>query len=214
MGAPQQPVQAAGASEGGESCSFSTTIQDYADVTKPADVAVASELLALAADEVAATSSGLELNTAAAFAVAFEDGTEMLRVPFVATEDVLEFSGLSVFFDADRQITDTGEVVFTELSADSGRMQMWQGGELVFDQEATDPPAAEAGTMQTVFNWGTLNQCLLDAGVSQWAITIIGTGCALLCGATAGTGCIVCIVGIAGIAGTTVGTCVARAMVS
>jgi hypothetical protein len=163
------------------------------------------------------TSSGRDLQPQRADARRTEGGQFVLHVPFVEAPRQLDISGYTVFLDRDLRVISTGEVLFTALSPDSGRMQLWQNGVLALDKVASNESTAAVDADQSDvanadFNWDTLNQCLLNAGISQWVITIIGTGCALLCGATLGTGCVVCIVGFAGVAGGTVGTCVGLAM--
>lgn len=162
------------------------------------------------------TASRIALNEAGATVAKTLIGQYVLHVPFVASENRLEISGYTAFLDSNLRVTSTGEVVFTVISSDSGRMQLWQNGALALDKTASNGSGAASNTAPTTatpaFSWSKLNKCLLGAGVSQWALTLIGFGCALLCGATLGTGCIACVIGFAAIAGGTVGTCVGRAM--
>ncbi|AWF97469.1 hypothetical protein BEH61_03015 [Clavibacter michiganensis subsp. insidiosus] len=163
------------------------------------------------------TSSGRALAPQRADVRRTEGGQFVLHVPFAEAPQQLDISGYTVFLDRDLRVISTGEVLFTALTPDSGRMQLWQNGVLGLDKVASNDSTAavdadRSNITNADFNWDTLNQCLLNAGISQWVITIIGTGCALLCGATLGTGCVACIVGFAGVAGGTVGTCVGLAM--
>ncbi|XXN00094.1 hypothetical protein ABUV78_02470 [Clavibacter nebraskensis] len=163
------------------------------------------------------TSSGRALAPQRADVRRTEGGQFVLHVPFTEAPQQLDISGYTVFLDRDLRVISTGEVLFTAMTPDSGRMQLWQNGVLGLDKVASNDStsavdANRSNITNADFNWDTLNQCLLNAGISQWVITIIGTGCALLCGATPGTGCVACIVGFAGVAGGTVGTCVGLAM--
>jgi len=192
-------------------------IGDYIESTTTLPESKNHRFLVAAHIDQVETESGLPLDDARATVTETIDGPYVVHVPFTAGGNRLEISGYTAFLDKDLQVSSTGEVVFTALTEDSGRMQLWQDGTLALDKTATNDAESVNDTDQATiqaagWSWNTLNKCLLNAGVSQWAITLIGTGCALLCGATLGTGCIVCIVGFAGIAGGTVGTCVGKAM--
>lgn len=197
-------------------------IQAYVENTSSVDHPTLLKLLKAANVSGIDTSSGKELDPSLAFADRTNDGAFMLRVPFKHSGSVLDISGYSVFLDANYGVIGNGEVVFTQLTSSSGRMEMWQGGVLRMSQEASDPQPATSNSAAGIsdsnavpaFSWDVLNRCLLNAGISQWTITLIGIGCALVCGATLGIGCLACVVAIAGIAGTTIGTCVARAMLA
>ncbi|CUR55324.1 conserved exported hypothetical protein [metagenome] len=135
--------------------------------------------------------------------------------------DVAEPSNITAIFNENGELESLNESLFRPVGKDSGRLTMWRDGELVFDMMADSdgnswepnsaPPEASDQIELVNSQWWHFNKCLTQAGVSQWAITLIGIACGVACAATLGAGCIVCL-GAAGIvASSTIGFCAGRA---
>lgn len=191
-------------------------LTEYANGVEATSTTTTDEFLDLAhVTASTATQSGQRLDVASAQAQETDNGSYILRVPFAAAPNVLTISGYTVMFNPDRTIAARGEVIYQQQTEHSGRVALWQDGKKLTDQVVTDQTAqAGTGTTERAFSWDKLNKCLLNAGIAQWAITAIGVGCALLCGATVGAGCIACVIATGGVLGTTAGTCVGQAMAS
>ncbi|WP_431806432.1 hypothetical protein [Microbacterium paraoxydans] len=189
---------------------------EYAQNTEPASPSTTKRLLKDAGIKArTVTQSGLELDTSQAFTRETENGSRILRVPYVATLNLLDISGYTVMFNPDGSIASRAEVVYQAQTEHSGRVTLWQDGQLKLDQVVSDgAEPATTGTAQTAFNWDTLNKCLTSAGIAQWALVAIGVACGVICGATLGIGCAACVAAAGGIIGSTAGECVAKAMVS
>lgn len=189
---------------------------EYAENTTPSSPSTTQRLLEEA--EINArtvTHSGLDLDIDQAFTRGTENGSLILRIPYVATADLLDISGYTVMFNPDGTIASRAEVVYQAQTEHSGRVALWQDGQLTLDQVVSDgTAAAAAGTAQPAFNWDTLNKCLTRAGIAQWALVAIGIACGVICGATLGIGCAACVAAAGGIIGSTAGECVAKAMIS
>ncbi|AZS38982.1 hypothetical protein [Microbacterium oxydans] len=189
---------------------------EYAENTEPASSSTTDRLLADAGiSSQTSTESGLALDTSQAFTRATENGSLILRVPFVSTVNLLDISGYTVMFNPDGSIASRAEVVYQAQTEHSGRVALWQDGQLQLDQIVSDgSESTPVGTAQPAFNWNTLNKCLTSAGIAQWALVAIGVACGVICGATLGIGCAACVAAAGGIIGSTAGECVAKAMVS
>lgn len=189
---------------------------EYAENTEPASPSTTKHLLEEATISArTATQSGLALDTSRAFTRETENGSQILRVPYIATQNLLDISGYTVMFNPDGTIASRAEVVYQAQTEHSGRVALWQDGQLKLDQVVTD--GAEPTTTETAhsaFNWDTLNRCLTSAGIAQWALVAIGVACGVICGATLGIGCAACVAAAGGIIGSTAGECVAKAMIS
>lgn len=189
---------------------------EYAQNTKPASPSTTEGLLEEAAiDARTVTQSGMELDTAQAYTRETDNGSLILRVPYVATLNLLDISGYTVMFNPNGSIASRAEVVYQAQTEHSGRVTLWQDGQLKLDQVVSDgAEPTTAGAAQSAFNWDTLNKCLTSAGIAQWALVAIGIACGVICGATLGIGCAACVAAAGGIIGSTAGECVAKAMVS
>lgn len=199
------------------SASVGEKLTAYAANTVEVDHATTQELIAEAGIHTeSATHSGEVLDLDRAFTRETDNGSYVLRIPFVAKADLLDISGYTVMFNPNETVASRGEVVYEQQTEHSGHVALWQDGKLITDQVVSDgvTPGAANTDAQPAFNWNTFNQCLLNAGIAQWAIIAIGIACTVLCGGTAGVGCLVCVVAAGGVIGTTAGTCIARAMIS
>lgn len=189
---------------------------EYAQNTEQASPSMTNRLLKDAGINArTVTQSGLELDTSQAFTRETENGSRILRVPYVATLNLLDISGYSVMFNPDGSIASRAEVVYQAQTEHSGRVALWQDGQLKLDQVVSDgAEPATTGTAQSAFNWNTMSKCLSSAGIAQWAIVAIGIACSLVCVGTAGIGCVACVAAAGGVIGSTAGECVAKAMIS
>lgn len=158
------------------------------------------------------TNSGYKLDYSRAYSLNTSN-TKMLRVPFAKSADVLDQSGVSVFYNKSGNIESVGEFVLTPKTSHSGTVQLWNNNHKVVDRQVQAPKHMTNSTIHpNGFSWSKFNSCLASKGVAAWAITAISVACGAACAATAGAGCIVCAVAAAGISGTTIGTCAAAAM--
>lgn len=192
-------------------------ITEYAANTESVDSTTTKRLIKKAGvTNKTVLHSGESLDLSHAFTRETNNGSQVLRIPFSAKDNLLDISGFTVMFNPDGTIAARGEVVYLQQSEHSGRVALWQEGKLVTDQVVTDgiTPDSMDTKIHAAFNWDTLNKCLLNAGIAQWALIAIGIACGLLCGATLGIGCVACVVAAGGVLGTTAGTCVAKAMIS
>lgn len=179
---------------------------EYAENTEPASASL---------NALTPTQSGLALDMSSAFTRETDNGSLILRIPYVPTVNLLDISGYTVMFNPDGSIASRAEVVYQAQTAHSGRVALWQDGQLKLDQVVSDgAEPATAGTAHSAFNWDTLNKCLTSAGIAQWALIAIGVACGVICGATLGIGCAACVAAAGGIIGSTAGECVAKAMIS
>lgn len=216
-GATGQPQTASFVSPVASStASVEDKLVEYAENTEPASPSTTKRLLKDAGINAhTATQSGLELDTSQAFTRETENGSRILRVPYVATLNLLDISGYTVMFNPDGSIASRAEVVYQAQTEHSGRVALWQDGQLKLDQVVSDGAApSAAGTAHAAFNWSTMSKCLSSAGIAQWAIIAIGIACGLVCAGTVGIGCAACVVAAGGVIGSTAGECVAKAMIS
>ena len=189
---------------------------EYAENTEPASASTTKHLLEEASlNALTPTQSGLALDMSSAFTRETDNGSLILRIPYVPTVNLLDISGYTVMFNPDGSIASRAEVVYQAQTEHSGRVALWQDGQLKLDQVVSDgAEPATAGTAHSAFNWDTLNKCLTSAGIAQWALIAIGVACGVICGATLGIGCAACVAAAGGIIGSTAGECVAKAMIS
>lgn len=189
---------------------------EYAENTKSTSSLETQRLFEKAAiNPQTVTQSGLKLDTSKAFTRETENGSLILRIPYVNTLNLLDISGYTVMFNPDESIASRAEVVYQAQSEHSGRVALWQDGQQKIDQVVSDDAQpAQVGSAQPAFNWDTLNQCLTSAGIAQWALVAIGIACGVICGATVGIGCAACVAAAGGVIGSTAGECVAKAMIS
>lgn len=164
--------------------------------------------------------SGRALDGAHARGLRSDSGTEIVRIPFVASQNPIGQSGLTVFFDRNGDVLSRIELVFEPLSSTSGRVQMWNDGALAMDQvvSAARSDVAQSGLAiqsRAAYRkgdwWGNLNTCLSAAGIPAWALAGLSIVCGVACAVTAGIGCGVCLAAAIGGWSGSVTACVAVA---
>lgn len=187
-------------------------LDEYAANTSIVTDQVAAGLIAGTSSGTFDTSSGLALDLDSAYVAQSDAGGFILHAPFQNQVDYLSISNFTVMYNGDGSVAGTGEVLYSPLSETSGNIRLWLDGVLQLDRDIVEEVSLSTAGADTVFDWGVLNQCLLDAGIAQWAVTAIGVGCAVICGATLGVGCAACVAITGGIIGATAGHCVGLAM--
>jgi hypothetical protein len=127
-------------------------------------------------------------------------------------EAIVAPSNITLFIDS-TGVKHQEEQIFTALDAHSGRAQYWTDGVLKMDKIANDEGAISDTTDIALVRWSfkKFNECLANAGVSAWVVTLISAGCSIACAVTFGAGCIACIAAISFVSGATLGACAALA---
>lgn len=152
------------------------------------------------------SASGLEVDLAGAEGFETQEG-RVLRIPFGPAAGVLPESNLSVVVDTSGHVVASSELVLTQRTADSGRVQSWTDGVLRVDRvvEASESVVNRANW------WGRFTNCLNSKGVAAWAVTALTIACSAICIATVGTGCLVCLGAASAVTSGTITYCVGKA---
>ncbi len=123
-------------------------------------------------------------------------------------DEALRFGTVGTLFEQD------GSQVQNEIIAvgneEGGTGKTWTDHQLVAEDNFSESDADE--TLVPQANAFTrFSDCMDSKGVPGWVINAISIGCAAVCAATLGTGCVACIGGLAGAYSTNIGYCVAKA---
>ncbi|MCL6296847.1 hypothetical protein [Streptomyces kronopolitis] len=143
----------------------------------------------------------------------FHTGNIQVTLPI---SDQERGTSLNAVYDSSGKLIETLEMQLTHDDK-TGRAQVWRDGTLTADKiiKAADLPKdliAEQPRISALgFNWGKLNSCLSGAGISSWALALIGTACAAACVGTAGAACVPCITAAGGVGAGTVWFCIGKA---
>lgn len=166
---------------------------------------------------------------AAADAVVLENGQALAESPHVAKklddgnvlvstkiEGASNGSVIAVVVTPEHQVASTYQITLEEETENSGWLTTYVDGELDQHQyvvgEAGAKNEIELGNQVVPLgmDWGGLNDCLSNSGISSWALTALGIVCSAACAVTAGTGCIACLTAVSGAAGGQIGWCVGK----
>lgn len=119
-----------------------------------------------------------------------------------------QWSNLTVTFDSEGKISGYTEGHFTELSETSGKVTVYNDGQLITDKVSVAQPDP---IQVTTFSIGDavreLNSCLSAAGIPAWIVA----GASAACTAVGGWAGILACYAAAGVAGGTVGYCAGKA---
>ncbi|MGX1975025.1 hypothetical protein [Streptomyces kronopolitis] len=143
----------------------------------------------------------------------FHTGNIQVTLPI---SDQERGASLNAVYDSSGKLIETLEMQLTHDDK-TGRAQVWRNGTLAADKiiKAADLPKdliAEQPRISALgFSWGKLNSCLSGAGISSWALALIGTACAAACVGTAGAACVPCITAAGGVGAGTVWFCIGKA---
>ena len=134
------------------------------------------------------------------------EGTLVVTVPL--KNEGTQWSNLTVALNQDQEIENYTEAHFYELSDTSGRVTVYQDGELTTDRvsEAKEEPVRVTtfGLRDAV---GELNSCLSAAGIPAWVVA----GATAACSAFGGWAGLLACYTASGVAGGTVGYCAGKA---
>ncbi|MFI1736546.1 hypothetical protein [Streptomyces sioyaensis] len=157
--------------------------------------------------------AGSSLATERATVYKFHKGNTQVSVPF---SDQEVGASLNVVYDSSGKLVETLEMQLTHDDK-TGHAQVWRNGVLTADKtlKAADLPkdliAKQPQISAFGFSWSKLNSCLSGAGISSWAVALIGTACAAACVGTAGAACVPCITAAGGVGAGTVWFCIGKA---
>ncbi|ANZ14901.1 hypothetical protein O1L44_02835 [Streptomyces noursei] len=157
--------------------------------------------------------AGSSLVTERATVYKFHKGNTQVSIPF---SDQERGASLNVVYDSSGKVVETLEMQLTHDDK-TGHAQVWRNGALTADKtiKAADLPKDLPATQPKIstygFSWGKLNDCLSGAGISSWALALIGTACAAACVGTAGVACVPCITAAGGVGAGTVWFCIGKA---
>lgn len=134
------------------------------------------------------------------------EGVKMVTVPI--ENEGTQWSNLTVTLNSQGQIQDYTEGHFREISDTSGRVTVYQNGNLASDRISEvkeDPvPVTTYGIRDAI---GELNSCLSAAGIPAWVVA----GASAACTAVGGWLGILACYAAAGVASGTVGYCSGKA---
>ena len=174
----------------------------------PALPAGTVETLIEANQDVLAARSGIGADVPGAIGWDLGAGNVVVRLPFSPAGGLRPESAVTAQF-APGEDPVVMEVVLTERSDTSGRVETWANGTKIVDEVVSDSSAPVKQAKGA--KWDRFVQCLNNAGVPAWIVTGISLACSVACAATLGVGCAVCLgAAAAGFSGT-VSFCIAWA---
>lgn len=157
--------------------------------------------------------AGSYLVTEHATVYKFYKGTIQASLPI---SDQERGASLNAVYDSSGKLVEALEMQLTHDDK-TGHAQVWRNGALTADKiiNAADLPKdliAEKPQISALgFSWGKLNSCLSGAGISSWALALIGTACAAACVGAAGAACVPRITAAGGVGAGTVWFCIGKA---
>lgn len=131
----------------------------------------------------------------------------MVKLNYSDNSTLHEFSGVSLFFDADGNLVQYFELQMEQIDQNSGTVTAWSDGVKNLDEVVQTDENVNDGEIGT-YSWSGFVDCLNNAGVSAWAVTALSVACGAICAGTAGAGCAPCLYAASSITGGTLGWCI------